>query len=104
RADMQSTMNLKVKFRESFRPFAPAVMAERAAEHFELEGESPYMLLTAPVKAERQLPMDWSTFDSGDMYPFSIRSVAISRQSRMLTTVHACKRSMLSAILISSGF
>lgn len=69
RADMQSTMNLKVKFRESFRPFAPAVMAERAPEHFELEGESPYMLLTAPVKAERQLPMDWSTFDSGDMIP-----------------------------------
>lgn len=69
RTDMQSTMNLKVKFRESFRPFAPAVLAERAADHFELECESPYMLLTAPVKAERQLPMDWSTFDSGDMIP-----------------------------------
>jgi carbamoyltransferase len=49
---MQSTMNLKIKYRESFRPFAPAVLAERAAEYFELDVESPYMMLTAPV-AER---------------------------------------------------
>ena len=46
---MQSTMNLKIKYRESFRPFAPAVLAERAADWFELDGESPYMMLTAPV-------------------------------------------------------
>jgi carbamoyltransferase len=68
-SDMQSTMNLKVKFRESFRPFAPAVIAERAAEYFELEGESPYMLLTAPVKTERQIPMDRSAFEGDDMIP-----------------------------------
>jgi carbamoyltransferase len=49
--EMQSVMNLKVKFRESFRPFAPAVTAERAAEFFDLETESPYMLLVASVAA-----------------------------------------------------
>jgi carbamoyltransferase len=55
-SSMQSTMNLKIKFRESFRPFAPAVLAERAHEYFELQpGQaSPYMLLVAPVVAERR--------------------------------------------------
>ncbi len=48
---MQSAMNLKVKFRESFRPFAPVVRAERAPEFFDLAVESPYMLLVAPVRA-----------------------------------------------------
>jgi carbamoyltransferase len=51
-AKMQSVMNLKVKFRESFRPFAPIVRRERVADYFELEVESPYMLLVAPVKKE----------------------------------------------------
>jgi carbamoyltransferase len=49
---MQSVLNLKVKFRESFRPFAPVVRRERAADYFELDVESPYMLLVAPVKKE----------------------------------------------------
>jgi carbamoyltransferase len=52
---MQSVLNLKVKFRESFRPFAPAVLQERAAEFFELEVESPYMLLVAPVHPRQRL-------------------------------------------------
>ena len=51
-AKMQSVMNLKVKFRESFRPFAPIVRRERVADYFELDAESPYMLLVAPVKKE----------------------------------------------------
>ena len=51
-AKMQSVMNLKVKFRESFRPFAPIVRRERVADYFELEASSPYMLLVAPVKKE----------------------------------------------------
>jgi carbamoyltransferase len=49
-ADMQSVMNLKIKYRESFRPFAPAVLAERASEYFELDVESPYMTLVAPIR------------------------------------------------------
>jgi carbamoyltransferase len=56
RADTQTTMNLKIKFRESFRPFAPAVLAERTGDYFDLAGPSPYMLLVAPVREERQLP------------------------------------------------
>ncbi len=54
---MQSIMNLKIKFRESFRPFAPAVLDERVGEYFELEEPSPYMLLVAPVRAERRVPL-----------------------------------------------
>lgn len=49
---MQSVMNLKVKFRESFRPFAPIVLRERVSDYFELDVDSPYMLLVAPVKPE----------------------------------------------------
>jgi carbamoyltransferase len=49
---MQSIMNLKIKFRESFRPFAPSVLQERVGDYFELNRPSPYMLLAAPVKKE----------------------------------------------------
>jgi carbamoyltransferase len=58
RGDMQSRMNLKIKFRESFRPFAPSVLAEHASEYFEIEHTSPYMLFTAPVRSDRRLAMD----------------------------------------------
>ena len=54
---MQALINLKIKFREGFRPFAPSVLDDRAAEFFELDGESPYMLIVAPVKEERRLPI-----------------------------------------------
>jgi carbamoyltransferase len=53
---MQSVMNLKIKFRESFRPFAPSVLREHAAGWFELDAESPYMLLVADVREDRRLP------------------------------------------------
>jgi len=49
---MQSKLNLKIKYRESFRPFAPAVLAEHASSVFDMEGTSPYMLLVAPVREE----------------------------------------------------
>lgn len=51
--EVQRTVNLKIKFRESFRPFAPSVLAERASEYFGLDAESPYMLLVAPVRDAR---------------------------------------------------
>ena len=54
---MQSQMNLKIKYRESFRPFAPSVLREHVHEWFEMDCDSPYMLLVAPVKEEKQLPM-----------------------------------------------
>jgi carbamoyltransferase len=55
--EMQSKMNLKIKFRESFRPFAPSVLEHRAAEYFDLDAESPYMLLVTPVRTERRIVM-----------------------------------------------
>ena len=54
---MQSVMNLKIKFRESFRPFAPAVLRDRVADWFELDADSPYMLLVADVRPDRRLPL-----------------------------------------------
>ena len=54
---MQSVMNLKVKFRESFRPFAPIVRRERVTDYFELDADSPYMLFVAPVKKELRRPL-----------------------------------------------
>ena len=54
---MQAEMNIKIKFREGFRPFAPSVLRERVSDYFELDCESPYMLLVAPVKRDRQVPM-----------------------------------------------
>ncbi|RIL12315.1 MAG: hypothetical protein DCC75_00700 [Proteobacteria bacterium] len=56
-SSMQSKMNLKIKFRESFRPFAPAVMREHVSEYFEMDCDSPYMLLVAPVREERRIAM-----------------------------------------------
>ena len=57
---MQAQMNIKIKFREGFRPFAPSVLRERVADYFEMDVDSPYMLLVAPVKQSRQIPMDAS--------------------------------------------
>lgn len=52
--EMQAALNLKIKYRESFRPFAPSVLADRVAEYFELDRESPYMLIVAPVRQEHR--------------------------------------------------
>jgi carbamoyltransferase len=54
---MQADMNIKIKFREGFRPFAPSVLRERVSDYFELDSDSPYMLLVAPVKKERCIPL-----------------------------------------------
>jgi carbamoyltransferase len=65
-ASTQSRMNLKIKFRESFRPFAPIVLRNRAPEYFELDSDSPYMLLVAPMREERRLVPD-AVSDPDDM-------------------------------------
>ncbi len=57
RPEMQSVMNLKIKYRESFRPFAPSVLAEDVQEYFQLDRESPYMLLVADVQPARRREM-----------------------------------------------
>jgi len=55
---MQSVLNLKIKYRESFRPFAPSVLRERVSDYFQMDCDSPYMLLVAPVLEKRRLPCD----------------------------------------------
>ncbi|HOI51237.1 MAG TPA: carbamoyltransferase C-terminal domain-containing protein, partial [Azonexus sp.] len=55
--NMQSVMNLKIKYRESFRPFAPSVRAEKVGEWFEQESASPYMLIVAPVREDKRIAM-----------------------------------------------
>ena len=54
--EMQKRLNLKIKYREGFRPFAPSVLAEDAAQYFDLDRPSPYMLLVAPIREERRTP------------------------------------------------
>ena len=56
-AKMQSIMNRKIKYRESFRPFAPSVLCDRVSDYFEHEGASPYMLIVAPVRDDLHVPM-----------------------------------------------
>ncbi len=65
---MQSVMNLKIKHRESFRPFAPSVLRHRASEYFDLDVESPYMLLVAPVKEAHRLPTSESAGRKTDFW------------------------------------
>ena len=70
--DMQSKLNLKIKFRESFRPFAPSVLVEKAEEYFNMHYESPYMLFVAQIAEKRRKPFelkDHITQDSVDMLP-----------------------------------
>ena len=55
--EMQSVINLKIKYRESFRPFAPSCLKEKASEYFELDRASPYMLLVSPIRENRRLEM-----------------------------------------------
>ena len=66
--DTQRVMNLKIKYRESFRPFAPTVLEEKVTEYFNMDRPSPYMLLVANVKEERRVPQP-----SGDGMPISER-------------------------------
>jgi carbamoyltransferase len=63
--EMQKRLNLKIKYREGFRPFAPSVLAEDAREYFDLEGDSPYMLLVTPVQEHHRTPALESSDDMG---------------------------------------
>lgn len=63
KADMQKKLNLKIKYREGFRPFAPSVLSEDLSEYFELKGDSPYMLFVAPVKEHRRKTLPDNYFD-----------------------------------------
>jgi carbamoyltransferase len=71
---MQKNLNLKVKYRESFRPFAPAVLREDVADWFELESDSPYMLIVADVRKDRRRAMN-----AAEQLLFGIDKLNVSR-------------------------
>jgi carbamoyltransferase len=90
---MQKNLNLKVKYRESFRPFAPAVLFEKVSEWFEINSESPYMLFVADVKKSRQLQMtneqkNLFGIDKLNVKRSSIPSVTHVDYSARIQTVH----------------
>ncbi len=92
--EMQKTLNLKIKFRESFRPFAPSVLAEDVADYFEFTGDSPYMLMVADVARQRRLPMraaDAQLFgiDKLNVLRSDIPAVTHVDYSARIQTVHA---------------
>jgi len=118
---MQATMNVKIKFRESFRPFAPAVLREDVAEYFEMRPneDSPYMLLVAPVREEKRLAIE-SHGEKGLDKLRQVRSVvpAIThvdhsarvqtidreRNPRFYRILQAFKRKTGSSVLINTSF
>ena len=90
---MQKNLNLKVKYRESFRPFAPAVLFEKVSEWFEINSESPYMLLVANVKKSKQIQMtneqrNLFGIDKLNIKRSSIPSVTHVDYSARIQTVH----------------
>ncbi len=92
-ADMQKKLNLKIKYREGFRPFAPSVLSEEVSDYFELETDSPYMLLVAPVKNERRksLPQNYHKLPLWDRLYFQrsdIPSITHLDFSARIQTVH----------------
>jgi carbamoyltransferase len=98
---MQSVLNLKVKFRESFRPFAPAVLRERAAEFFELGEESPYMLFVAPVHPDQRLetPTAASGFDRLKQLRSRLPAITHVDDSARVQTVTADQNPVFHALL-----
>lgn len=76
--DMQVQMNLQIKYRESFRPFAPSVLDDKASDYFELDDVSPYMLLVAPVRKELRVGGDQPIFDGEE----DAEMLSIVRRSR----------------------
>ncbi|MDC2888865.1 carbamoyltransferase C-terminal domain-containing protein [Psychrosphaera algicola] len=87
---MQSTMNLKIKYRESFRPFAPAVLATDVAKYFDHDVESPYMLFVANIKSELKLKTDNALFgiDKLNQKRSTLPAITHVDYSARIQTVH----------------
>jgi carbamoyltransferase len=101
---MQSVLNLKVKFRESFRPFAPAVLSEKVSEWFDIDGDSPYMLMVAPVAERHRRAMS-----EEEKKLFGIEKLKVPRSnipsvthvdySARIQTVHADTNSLFHSLI-----
>lgn len=120
--DMQKTMNLRIKYRESFRPFAPSVLAEDAAEYFQLDRPSPYMLLVAPVHPERRISASGTLADDGDLidavneprsdipavthWDYSARVQTVHRETNPLfhAVISAFKQKTGCAVVVNTSF
>ena len=118
---MQSTMNVKIKFRESFRPFAPAVLREDVDEYFEMRPneDSPYMLLVAPVRGEKRLPIESRGEKGLDKlkqvrsvvpaithvdYSARVQTIDAERNPRFHAILQAFKRKTGCPVLINTSF
>ncbi len=118
---MQSVMNVKIKFRESFRPFAPAVLQERVADYFEVRDQqpSPYMLLVASVKHSQRLPVDNGQLQGIDKlkqlrsvipavthvdYSARIQTVDKDRHGRYYKLLKAFEQQTGSPVIINTSF
>jgi carbamoyltransferase len=117
---MQSVMNLKIKFRESFRPFAPAVLRDRVDEYFEMrpEEDSPYMLLVAPVREDKRLATESGKKGLDKLkqlrsivpaithvdYSARVQTVDPERHPRFYGIVEAFRRRTGSPVIINTSF
>ncbi len=91
--EMQRKLNLKIKYREGFRPFAPSVLAEDVSKYFDLSSDSPYMLIVAPVKEDRrkQLPENFHQMDLWDKLYYQrsdVQSITHLDFSARIQSVH----------------
>jgi carbamoyltransferase len=117
---MQSVMNLKIKFRESFRPFAPIVLRERAHEYFEIreDQDSPYMLIVAPVREEKRRPVEDGKFGIAKLnqlrsdvpaithvdYSARLQTIDDRRNPRLAKLMQAFEAKTGSPVLINTSF
>ena len=84
--EMQSKLNLKIKYRESFRPFAPSVLKERVEDYFEYDTESPYMLMVAPVNQERRV--EFSLDEAMREKEYNLLPIVNSKRSDIPAVTH----------------
>jgi carbamoyltransferase len=118
---MQSLLNQKIKFREDFRPFAPACLEERLSENFEIDRPSPYMLLVAPVRSDRCIPKkgdereleihEWVNRPRSDLpaithvdYSARIQSVSATTNPRFHALLRAFESRTGCSVLINTSF
>ena len=118
---MQKILNLKIKYRESFRPFAPAVLREDVAKHFQFDGDSPYMLIVASILDEGRLPLNESDQNKSGLerlnvvraklpaithvdYSARIQTVTTQSNKRFYDLISAFKQRTGSGVLVNTSF